>query len=93
MAKHLNPLEKEFLIRRYRSNPRIPIKDFCESNGITDNSLKKWMKQYDEGGLDGLVRAGILDRGFLYSGSLQKTTDIFSECHRKCNRKCHRKCR
>lgn len=57
MAKHLNPLEKEFLIRRYRSNPRIPIKDFCESNGITDNSLKKWMKQYDEGGLDGLVRA------------------------------------
>ena len=42
MAKHLNPLEKEFLIHRYRSNPRISIKDFCESNGITDNSLKKW---------------------------------------------------
>ena len=34
MAKHLNPLEKEFLIRRYRSNQRISIKDFCESNGI-----------------------------------------------------------
>ena len=57
MAKHLNPLEKEFLIRRYRSNPRISIKDFCVSNGITDNSLKKWMKQYDEGGLEGLARA------------------------------------
>ena len=57
MAKHLNPLEKEFLIRRYRSNPRISIKDFCESNGITDSSLKKWMKQYDEGGLEGLARA------------------------------------
>ena len=52
MAKHLNPLEKEFLIRRYRSNQRISIKDFCESNGITDTSLKKWMKQYDEGGLE-----------------------------------------
>lgn len=57
MAKHLNPLEKEFLIRRYRSNQRISIKDFCESNGITDSSLKKWMKQYDEGGLEGLARA------------------------------------
>ena len=53
MAKHLNPLEKEFLIRRYRSNQRISIKDFCESNGITEPSLKRWMKQYDEGGLEG----------------------------------------
>ena len=57
MAKHLNPLEKEFLIRRYRSNPRISIKDFCESNGVTEPSLKKWMKQYDEGGLESLARA------------------------------------
>ena len=53
----LYPLEKEFLIRRYRSNQRISIKDFCESNGITEPSLKKWMKQYDEGGLEGLARA------------------------------------
>ena len=53
MAKHLNPLEKEFLIRQYRSNQRISIKDFCAVNVITGNSLKKWMKQYDEGGLEG----------------------------------------
>ena len=52
MAKHLNPLEKEFLIRQYRSNQRISIKDFCAVNVITGNSLKKWMKQYDEGGVD-----------------------------------------
>ena len=45
MSKHLNPLEKEFLIRRYRSNQRISIKDFCKNNGITEASLKKWMKQ------------------------------------------------
>ena len=57
MAKHLNPLEKEFLIRQYRSNRRISIKDFCAINVITGNSLKKWMKQYDEGGLEGLARA------------------------------------
>lgn len=57
MAKHLNPLEKEFLIRRYRSNRRISIKDFCVSNGVTEASLKKWMRQYDEAGLEGLARA------------------------------------
>lgn len=57
MSKHLNPLEKEFLIRRYRSNGRIPIADFCQSNGITVPSLKRWMKQYDQGGLEGLARA------------------------------------
>lgn len=57
MAKHLNPLEKEFLIRQYRSNQRISIKDFCEVNHLTEPSLKKWMKQYDEGGLEGLARA------------------------------------
>ena len=57
MAKHLNPLEIEFLIRQYRSNQRISIKDFCAVNVITGNSLKKWMKQYDEGGLEGLARA------------------------------------
>ena len=43
MAKHLNPLEKEFLIRQYRSNQRISIKDFCAINVITGNSLKKWI--------------------------------------------------
>ena len=57
MAKHLNPLEKEFLIRQYRSNQRISITDFCAINVITGNSLKKWMKQYDEGGLEGLAHA------------------------------------
>lgn len=56
MAKHLIPLEKEFLIRRYKSNQRISIKDFSEINGVTETSLKEWMKQYDEGGLEGLAR-------------------------------------
>lgn len=26
-------------------------------NNITEGSLKKWMKQYEEGGLEGLARA------------------------------------
>jgi transposase-like protein len=57
MAKHLNPLEKEFLIRQFKSNRRVSIKDFCEANHLTEQSLKKWIKQYEEGGLEGLARA------------------------------------
>ncbi|MBO6079416.1 MAG: helix-turn-helix domain-containing protein [Bacteroidales bacterium] len=57
MPKHLNPLEKEFLIRQYRGNQRISINDFCDANHITSQSLRKWMRQYDEGGIEGLARA------------------------------------
>ena len=56
MAKHLNPLEKEFLIRRYKSS-RWTTKEFAAMNNITEQSLKKWLKQYEEGGLEGLARA------------------------------------
>ena len=34
MSKHLNPLEKEFLIRQYKSNPRTKMSEFCEANHI-----------------------------------------------------------
>lgn len=57
VSKHLNPLEKEFLIRQFKGNPRIKIGDFCEANHISVGSLQKWIKQYDEGGLEGLARA------------------------------------
>ena len=63
MSKHLNPLEKEFLIRQYRSNPLIKLRDFCNANHVSDSAFKKWLKQYEEGGLEGLARAdaGIKD--------------------------------
>lgn len=57
MAKHLNPLEKEFLIRQYKSNLTIKLSDFCKSNGISEASFRKWRRQYEEGGLEGLARA------------------------------------
>ena len=57
MSKHLNPLEKEFLIRQYRSNPRIKMNDFCEANHVSNGAFQKWMKQYEEGGIEGLARA------------------------------------
>jgi len=57
MAKHLNPLEKEFLIRQYKSNPRIRLSDFCMANNISDAAFRKWLRQYDEGGVEALARA------------------------------------
>ena len=57
MSKHLNPLEKEFLIRQFKGNPRVTVSDFCDANHISVGAFKKWIKQYDENGLDGLARA------------------------------------
>lgn len=57
MGKHLNPLEKEFLIRQYKSNPRIKLREFCEANHISDGAFRKWLAQYDASGLEGLARS------------------------------------
>ena len=57
MAKHLNPLEKEFLIRKYRNNPSVRLSEFCTVNNVSDAAFRKWLKQYEEGGLEGLARA------------------------------------
>lgn len=56
MARHLNTLEKEFLIRQYKGGNQ-KISDFCERNGISVGAFKKWMKQYEEGGIEALARA------------------------------------
>ena len=56
MGKHLNPLEKEFLIRQYKgSNQKMT--DFCEKAGVSTGAFQKWMKQYEEFGIEGLARA------------------------------------
>lgn len=57
MSKHKNPLEKEFLIRQYESNQTIKMRDFCERNCISTGAFQKWIKQYNEAGLEGLARA------------------------------------
>ena len=57
MSKHLNPLEKEFLVKQYKSNPTIKMSDFCRANNVSDAALRKWIKQYEEGGIEGLARA------------------------------------
>ena len=57
MAKHFNPLEKEFLIHQYKNNPSIQLSDFCEIHQISESAFRKWRKQYEEFGLNGLARA------------------------------------
>ena len=57
MAKHLNPLEKEFLIRQFKSNRRIRLSDFCTANHVSDAAFRKWLQQYNEGSIEGLARA------------------------------------
>lgn len=56
MGKQLNPLEKEFLIKRYKSNASIKLSDFCIANNVSDSAFRKWLKLYDEEGLEGLSR-------------------------------------
>lgn len=55
MGKHLNPLEKELLISRFRSKRDNDIYDFCEVNNISITAFRNWMKKYDEQGIEGLV--------------------------------------
>lgn len=55
MAAHLNPLEKEALIRRYLSNPGVDINLFCEVNNVSISAFKTWLKLYTEQGIEGLI--------------------------------------
>lgn len=52
----LNPLEKEFLIRQYRSNPHVKLSDFCRANNISDAAFRSWLRRYGAEGISGLCR-------------------------------------
>ena len=54
---HLNPLEKEFLIRQFKLNGRLKQSDFCTLHYVSDAAFRKWLKQDAQGGLEGLIRA------------------------------------
>lgn len=53
----LNPLEKEMLIKIYKSNPGVKIRDFCDANNVSDTAFKSWLKKYEEEGIEGLYRS------------------------------------
>lgn len=75
MAKHKNPLEKEFLIRHYKSS-NLKMSDFCDRNGISVGAFQKWIKQYDEDGIDGLARADAEIRNVLPEG-IDRTEEVY----------------
>lgn len=76
MAKHLNPLEKEFLIRKYKNNPNIKPHDFCTVNNVSVTAFKKWLRQYEESGLEGLARADAEIREVLPEG-IDRTEEAY----------------
>ena len=59
-----------------KSNPRIKLSDFCEANHISDSAFKKWLKQYEEGGLEGLARADAEIREVLPEG-IDRTEEAY----------------
>ena len=75
MAKHLNPLEKEFLIRQFKSSSQ-KISDYCSKVGVSDGAFRKWLKQYEEGGLEGLARADAEIKDFLPEG-IDRTEEAY----------------
>ena len=56
MGKHLNPLEKEVLIRQFKTNDKVRLYDFCAANNISMNSFRSWVRKYEAGGLEALAR-------------------------------------
>ena len=38
-------------------NSSIKLSEFCQIHNISDTSFRKWLKQYNECGIEGLVRA------------------------------------
>lgn len=68
MAKHLNPLEKEFLIRQFKGNPQVKLSDFCKVNNVSDAAFRKWLKLYEDGGVEGLARADSMSPDVLPEG-------------------------
>lgn len=74
MGKHYNPLKKEFLVRQYKSNMSVKLSDFCQIHNVSDTAFRKWLKQYEESGIEGLIRADAEFKDVLPEG-MDKTTE------------------
>ena len=40
-----------------KGNSKVKLSDFCRANNVSETSFKKWLKQYEEAGIEGLARA------------------------------------
>ena len=75
--KRLNPFEKEFLIRQFRENSSLKLREFCEANRVTPQTFRKWMDQYDAAGIEGLSRGSRYPD--LLPGSLDPTVENYKK--------------
>ena len=75
--KRLNPFEKEFLIRQFRENSSLKLRQFCKTNGVTPQTFRKWMDQYDAAGIEGLSRGSRYPD--LLPGSLDPTVENYKK--------------
>ena len=41
----------------YKRNTQIKLSDFCTANSISDAAFRKWLRQYETGGIEALARA------------------------------------
>ena len=78
MGKHLNPLEKEFLVKKYKGNPTVKLSEFCKANDISGTAMRKWIKQYEKGGIEGLARADAEIRDILPEG-IDRTEEAYKK--------------
>ena len=69
-------MQNEFLIRQFKLNGRIKLSDFCTLNNVSDAAFRKWLRQYEEGGLEGLARADSEIREVLPEG-IDRTEEAY----------------
>ena len=75
--KRLNPFEKEFLIRQFRESSTLKLSQFCRANGITAQTFRRWMAQYDAAGIEGLSRGSKYPE--LLPGSVDPTVENYKK--------------
>lgn len=66
MARHLNSLEKDLLIRKFGKCNSVKFGDFCSTDGAADSTFRRWQKLYEKRGAERLVRISS-DIDFKYS--------------------------
>ena len=76
MPKHLSPREKDFQIRQLKSSRRVRLSDFCTGSQESDAGFRKWLQQYNEGGIEGRARADMEIREVLPEG-IDRTEEAY----------------
>lgn len=76
MGHQLNPLEKEFLIRQYKANPDVGLKQFCIANHVSRETFTAWLKRYEVDGIEGLARGNTTLRDVLPPGA-ERTEEAY----------------